>query len=219
MSLPLRKCGLKFWKALSDHWDDYVTSLAEVWIEISRFHWSGTEQVVTSLAEVWIEIVPGSVSKRACGHFPCGSVDWNSNWLSSSSMSYRHFPCGSVDWNLNSSVEIALSFVTSLAEVWIEIDLQSIRLFAPVVTSLAEVWIEISRKDGKDSGRRVTSLAEVWIEIYFISYWSFCKYCHFPCGSVDWNLLLWVHYMLQYGHFPCGSVDWNLHYNYNILKI
>ena len=143
-----------------------VTSLAEVWIEISRFHWSGTEQVVTSLAEVWIEIVPGSVSKRACGHFPCGSVDWNSNWLSSSSMSYRHFPCGSVDWNLNSSVEIALSFVTSLAEVWIEIDLQSIRLFAPVVTSLAEVWIEIWK----------------WISL------STAVSSHFPCGSVDWNI-------------------------------
>ena len=78
-------------------------------------------------------------------------------------------------------------FVTSLAEVWIEIHIYPhLRLYY-LVTSLAEVWIEIHgkeferrsveslplRKCGLKCPRhvrngefgRVTSLAEVWIEI------------------------------------------------------
>ena len=112
--------------------------------------------------------------------------------------------------------------------MWIEIDLQSIRLFAPVVTSLAEVWIEISRKDGKDSGRRVTSLAEVWIEICIITI-TYSKYKSLPlrkCGlkfvlPVRVSKLLvtslaevWIEiphrehlHRLIFRHFPCGSVD------------
>ena len=77
-----------------------VTSLAEVWIEtvIISEKWNAGE--VTSLAEVWIETrilkkgepMPSSLPLRKCGlkqtvvadleveagHFPCGSVDWNS---------------------------------------------------------------------------------------------------------------------------------------------
>ena len=55
LSLPLRKCGLKLFldpsaKGLA------VTSLAEVWIEISRKDGKDSGRRVTSLAEVWIEI-------------------------------------------------------------------------------------------------------------------------------------------------------------------
>ena len=56
MSLPLRKCGLKFgWEWYKDI-NTFVTSLAEVWIEISNGGRCGQCGEVTSLAEVWIEI-------------------------------------------------------------------------------------------------------------------------------------------------------------------
>ena len=35
-------------------------------------------------------------------------------------------------------------------------------------------------------------------------------YCHFPCGSVDWNMQLRNISIIRNSHFPCGSVDWNL---------
>ena len=55
-SLPLRKCGLKYYDVLEEleltgHF------LAEVWIEISNNYWIAIIQNVTSLAEVWIEII------------------------------------------------------------------------------------------------------------------------------------------------------------------
>ena len=55
--------------------------------------------------------------------------------------------------------------VTSLAEVWIEIDKRK-HLYHPIlVTSLAEVWIEIQSPLRPPERHPVTSLAEVWIEI------------------------------------------------------
>ena len=82
--------------------------------------------------------------------------------------------------------------VTSLAEVWIEIDDLTIIKSICLVTSLAEVWIEIKHSDKRNNTKKslplrkcglkyllhlsqrliyiVTSLAEVWIEILFYSY-------------------------------------------------
>ena len=55
--------------------------------------------------------------------------------------------------------------VTSLAEVWIEMQEAGSIMETGEVTSLAEVWIEICRKVCRGYQRGVTSLAEVWIEI------------------------------------------------------
>ena len=55
--------------------------------------------------------------------------------------------------------------VTSLAEVWIEIEGEQGDSLANHVTSLAEVWIVISFFQCKKGTGAVTSLAEVWIEI------------------------------------------------------
>ena len=144
-SLPLRKCGLKWflmscfsgissrhfpcgsvdWNLtlpLSDRSSQGVTSLAEVWIEILQIVNGSQGMKVTSLAEVWIEIYIYCDSTFPWhGHFPCGSVDWNTTacWRDSTpdtSLPLRkcglkskgrrnpernqgHFPCGSVDWN------------------------------------------------------------------------------------------------------------------------
>ena len=78
----------------------FVTSLAEVWIEICFSVYSGIVLTVTSLAEVWIEISIYQLSLNSRLSLPlrkCGlkSSDWNNKWR----------------WNT----------VTSLAEVWIEI--------------------------------------------------------------------------------------------------
>ena len=99
-----------------------------------------------------------------------------------------HFPCGSVDWNQYAHSSILPSRVTSLAEVWIEISTLGDKVRLSVVTSLAEVWIEISSS--------------------FTS--SVIPECHFPCGSVDWNVHGLRRYHRVQGHFPCGSVDWNI---------
>ena len=55
-SLPLRKCGLKFTGTPVKKEDIKVTSLAEVWIEITIGTKYKPSLSVTSLAEVWIEI-------------------------------------------------------------------------------------------------------------------------------------------------------------------
>ena len=55
-SLPLRKCGLKFSFYLHVSVQFFVTSLAEVWIEITVTALAAPPAAVTSLAEVWIEI-------------------------------------------------------------------------------------------------------------------------------------------------------------------
>ena len=76
MSLPLRKCGLKFQYITVDQSEELVTSLAEVWIEILHLFGYCQTLSVTSLAEVWIEINEGTLKIYwPCRHFPCGSVD------------------------------------------------------------------------------------------------------------------------------------------------
>ena len=41
-------------------------------------------------------------------------------------------------------------------------------------------------------------------------------WCHFPCGSVDWNKSYVENGKELERHFPCGSVDWNINITYNI---
>ena len=55
--------------------------------------------------------------------------------------------------------------VTSLVEVWIEIQIVVKVFLIPSVTSLAEVWIEMFKSLAPLGISQVTSLAEVWIEI------------------------------------------------------
>ena len=53
-----------------------VTSLAEVWIEITLTTNYIIVKIVTSLAEVWIEIwLQQPLLELDESHFPCGSVD------------------------------------------------------------------------------------------------------------------------------------------------
>ena len=75
--------------------------------------------------------------------------------------------------------------VTSLAEVWIEIDTHMTGCLLLSVTSLAEVWIEIERDCQTIRRTLVTSLAEVWIEIASGYLLRCIPDRHFPRGSVD----------------------------------
>ena len=52
-----------------------VTSFAEVWIEIVIVIEAGDREHVTSFAEVWIEIVKGAAKANEVRHFLRGSVD------------------------------------------------------------------------------------------------------------------------------------------------
>ena len=76
-------------------------------------------------------------------------------------------------------------FVTSLAEVWIEIEENGAFPVPTTVTSLAEVWIEMILDLIDLRNYNVTSLAEVWIEMYKYQNDSSVGIGHFPCGSVD----------------------------------
>ena len=120
-SLPLRKCGLKYQNIFLSVYILYVTSLAEVWIEISFCNLARISQHVTSLAEVWIEIslfshcsypCEPSLPLRKCGlkseyHNQMYHAGRTSLPLRKCGLKYvshhglldhrRHFPCGSVD--------------------------------------------------------------------------------------------------------------------------
>ena len=77
----------------------------------------------------------------------------------------RHFPCGSVDWNLCQCLKSIKKFVTSLAEVWIEIGWKRNR-----------DWLWQASLPLRKCGLKYRSCGKPWV------CWG-----HFPCGSVDWN--------------------------------
>ena len=165
-SLPLRKCGLKSSALIVSPSPQEVTSLAEVWIEITNAFVSSVYFRSLPLRKCGLKSVPPCRSGEGLGHFPCGSVDWNAAGGDTAKAAFSHFPCGSVDWNIyiigkegkemshfpcgsvdwNREILCRYSFcdsVTSLAEVWIEIFLSTSSRILSMVTSLAEVWIEI----------------------------------------------------------------------------
>ena len=97
-SLPLRKCGLKHLQNMHSNMNPYVTSLAEVWIE------------TMSLYSIGI-FLGSSLPLRKCGlklydnftvtvnerHFPCGSVDWNEQYINIFTICEKSLPlrkCG-----------------------------------------------------------------------------------------------------------------------------
>ncbi len=99
--------------------------------------------------------------------------------------------------------------VTSLAEVWIEMEGQVKNTFK-VACHFPCGSVDWNYKDLIDD---------------YVYYWSLplrkcglkfphgnsngCRFCHFPCGSVDWNKVAYDMLHDNPSHFPCGSVDWN----------
>ena len=188
MSLPLRKCGLKYSRCgYFFRWISHFPCGSVDW----NFRW------INVLRDIECHFPCGSVDWNflmlcfliwiKC-HFPCGSVDWNHSIQTAGVLYCRHFPCGSVDWNLwyrNWIVEIQVSL--PLRKCGLKYEALSRKLSSDAVTSLAEVWIEIPEAP-----------QHIRIDLR-----------HFPCGSVDWNLKI---PLIRHGascHFPCGSVDWN----------
>ena len=76
MSPPTRRCGLKFLDAPYRKDVPWVTSYAEVWIEIDQIQTVPDTLRVTSYAEVWIEI-PFTTETiiSVCRHLLRGGVD------------------------------------------------------------------------------------------------------------------------------------------------
>ena len=143
---------------------------------------------VTSLAEVWIEIQRTMLQiKDSVSHFPRGSVDWNFCFGCEAKGNARHFPRGSVDWNMQKQQQ-ATQWVCHFPRGSVDWNLYRYSLLChDWVTSLAEVWIEISIRTRICRNGSVTSLAEVWIEILVINWYEMMCISHFPRGSVDWN--------------------------------
>ena len=189
MSLPLRKCGLKLRiKGLDlpkvGHFPcgsvDWNCFKRRIWYEPSCHFPCGSVDWNCIKRRIWYEpschFPCGSVDWNLADpvqhhghrrHFPCGSVDWNIGKRIACLVDFCHFPCGSVDWNFYHRWYRSGQWVTSLAEVWIETSLCCISLCNHPVTSLAEVWIET--KVDWEVQNEITS--------------------HFPCGSVDWNII------------------------------
>ena len=120
-----------------------VTSLAEVWIEIVVNLAFNAYPPVTSLAEVWIEIAILSAASANNSSLPlrkCGL-----KFLYPLAMRFPpSLPLRKCGLKLPCSPPVRHDIaVTSLAEVWIEIDKLRRHFVQCVVTSLAEVWIEM----------------------------------------------------------------------------
>ena len=185
MSLPLRKCGLKYQYARMSHltlrhfpcgsvdWNietlgtimcGEVTSLAEVWIEIQLLRQQKLWITSLPLRKCGLKSGQWWVGYLPAGHFPCGSVDWNRHLSEMVMRQVGHFPCGSVDWNCRQLQSWYFYAVTSLAEVWIEMQCQ--KQSWPGTSSLP------SRKCGLKS--------ELGLKQH-------TPHGHFPRGSVDWN--------------------------------
>ena len=74
------------------------------------------------------------------------------------------------------------------------------------VTSLVEVWIEIRHPFAAPSDVCVTSLVEVWIEIHLRRLTDTITVRHFPCGSVDRNQQQQFTFPIDTCHFSCESI-------------
>ena len=208
-SLPLRKCGLKYQNIFLSVYILYVTSLAEVWIEISFCNLARISQHVTSLAEVWIEML---VVVRT------GTEDDG------------HFPCGSVDWNVQMNCLCRMEQVTSLAEVWIEIGRPLPWIVTVRSLPLRKCGLKFFSPSPYITSSPSLPLRKCGLKCHLPGHHLHCLRhfpcgsvdwnCHtvgsgsdgvrhFPCGSVDWNIQICREHIIRNGHFPCGSVDWN----------
>ena len=188
---------------------EQVTSLAEVWIEIDIIEKPSSVNLVTSLAEVWIEIrLPSwlagsspSLPLRKCGlkwidccrcvsgwgHFPCGSVDWNTIGTRAVTNGVRSLPLRKCGLKFFSpSPYITSSPSLPLRKCGLKCHLPGHHLHCLRHFPCGSVdWNCHTVGSGSDGVR------------------------HFPCGSVDWNIQICREHIIRNGHFPCGSVDWN----------
>ena len=143
-SLPLRKCGLKYHGFVSVSPQYIVTSLAEVWIEIYLKYLHPHNFLSLPLRKCGLKyyhsycflVCTVSLPLRKCGLKSARnrySITYNASLplrkcglkfcvVQQQSASCGHFPCGSVDWNLVFALFLSMWTVTSLAEVWIEIN-------------------------------------------------------------------------------------------------
>ena len=82
-------------------------------------------------------------------------------------------------------IEMMKKYVTSYAEVWIEIAEAAQYAIDNVVTSYAEVWIEMEIHVCLFEDCQVTSYAEVWIEILIAANTWSQDASHLLRGGVD----------------------------------
>ena len=168
LSLPLRKCGLKC--MCHNHIHSIFSSLP---LRKCGLKWCGDGawavwNRVTSLAEVWIEMTMLQLARSGLkSHFPCGSVDWNHLCKEDYQEIKQSLPlrkCGlKFDGKIlkmlpGQSLPLRKCGLKSLSYVW--------ELYAGVSLPLRKCGLKSSRTELLRQVGLVTSLAEVWIEIY-----------------------------------------------------
>ena len=144
---------------------------------------------VTSLAEVWIEICENAnIDTGYRGHFPCGSVDWNT-------------------WNILTPQQTAVSL--PLRKCGLKFYLHYYKGCGSEVTSLAEVWIEILIVLFYllPCNCHFPCGSVDWNSIHH-THTCFCC-MSLPLRKCGLKFILTQDKAIMYGHFPCGSVDWN----------
>ena len=210
-SLPSRKCGLKWLELVLNSLNICHFPRGSVDWNPIMIQTCSTRQNVTSLAEVWIEIVHLiSIVWRVLCHFPRGSVDWNFNARKTRSMEFWSLPsrkCG-LKYFFNGEC-VVFDNVTSLAEVWIEI--QWLTGTLPIcICHFPRGSVDWNTKASMIGvGEAVTSFAEVWIEISHTLRMQDKSDLSLPsrkCGLKYWKKQVPAD---PESHFPRGSVDWN----------
>ena len=186
-SLPLRKCGLKYLiESICIDWYS-VTSLAEVWIEISQSFRHIHPVHVTSLAEVWIEIASWLALSASATSLPlrkCGLKYDRNEGCNQWGQSLPLRKCG---------LKSAFSSAKKERERSLPLRKCGLKLCIQWSNGQALCHFPCGSVDWNYAGRIIISN----------------PLSHFPCGSVDWNLRGGWSGLIVVGHFPCGSVDWN----------
>ena len=165
MSLPLRECGLKFFKVLIYCILDFRHSPCGSvdWNCSNRI--SSTIIVVTPLAGVWIEILFRYHHNKFLCVTPLAGV-----WI---------------EINKSCTIRTCLT-VTPLAGVWIEIVSDALRGFRHMSLPLRECGLKYIRAYNWFYPRSSLPLRECGLKLHNILLVVFIDR-HSPCGSVDWN--------------------------------
>ena len=190
-SLPLRKCGLKQENSKEKMMNKASLPLRKCGLKHTTGATLLAQFLSLPLRKCGLKQLKDSHIRSDSGHFPCGSVDWNlclSQYLTPASTSLPLRKCGlkPVAVRLKAYCPPSLP----LRKCGLKRSFDSKPYGNGVVTSLAEVWIETVIPSLRRRLRSSLPLRKCGLK-------QFCRSAekqrlgHFPCGSVDWNCKRW----------------------------
>ena len=187
LSLPLRKCGLKYQWYFGVLLRQFVTSLAEVWIEISQCFRYRHKTFVTSLAEVWIEISLPFLSSVSLSSLPLRKCGLKLNPQREHTYFLLSLPlrkCG-----LKSACKFLLNFFQwSLPLRKCGLKFRKTAIKREPISHFPCGSVDWNKKRSLVEIGRSKSLPLRKCGLKCLQHlMQRNPYSHFPCGSVDWN--------------------------------